>query len=248
MKDNFSKVSEQYAKLRPLHPKEIFEYLNSIVAAHEVAWDCATGNGQVARELAPHFKKVMATDISEQQIQHAYRAENIHYSIAAAEQTSFPENYFDLITVGQAIHWFDFHAFYSEVNRTAKPHALLAVFGYGLNHVDDDSDKVIRHFYEDVLKGFWDPERKYIDEKYQTIPFPFKELKTPQFDLRLEWSPEHFFGYLGTWSAVQHYKDRYHSDPIDEIRTDLLKTWRVDQIKTVIFPIMMRMGIVEKQR
>lgn len=246
MNDNFSKLSEQYAQFRPVYPQEIFEYLSSMVVEHEVAWDCATGSGQVARGLAPHFKKVMATDISEQQIYHAYRAENIHYSISDAGQTSFPENYFDLITVGQAIHWLDFAAFYSEVNRTARHHALLAVLGYDLIRVDDDIDKLTRQFYEEVLKGFWDPVRKYVDERYQTIPFPFKEIQPPQFQLRLDWTVEHFFGYLGTWSAVQHFKDHHRRDPVDEIKGDMLKMWERDQNKAVLFPIMLRMGIVER--
>jgi len=108
MKDNFSKVSQRYAQFRPQYPKEIFDYLSSIVTNHDVAWDAATGNGQVARGLSSNFKMVEATDISEKQIQHAFQADNIHYSVEPAEHTSFPNDKFDLITIGQAIHWFHF--------------------------------------------------------------------------------------------------------------------------------------------
>ncbi|HYV93296.1 MAG TPA: methyltransferase domain-containing protein [Chitinophagales bacterium] len=246
MKDNFSKQSQGYAQFRPVYPPEIFEYLFSIVKEHEVAWDCATGNGQVASALAPYFTKVMATDISAKQIEQAQHKENIHYSIAPAEHTSFPENYFDLITVGQAIHWFDFSAFYSEAKRIAKQSAPLVALGYDLIHIDDDTDKIILRFYEEVLKGFWDPERKYVDEHYKTIPFPFREIQPPQFQLRLDWTLEHVLGFLGTWSGVQHYMDHHHRDPIDEIKNELMQTWKQDVIKTVSFSIMMRVGIIEK--
>src|SRR5258706_7303168 len=114
MKDNFSKVSERYAQFRPTYPKEIFDYLTSLVTNHETVWDAATGNGQVARGLAPHFKTVMATDLSEKQIRHAFIADNIQYSVEPAEHTSFADDSFDLITIGQAIHWFHFDEFYKE--------------------------------------------------------------------------------------------------------------------------------------
>src|SRR6185503_9076126 len=132
MKDNFSLQSYQYAKFRPTYPKELYDFLLSLVETREVAWDCGTGNGQVANELAKYFKQVYATDISEKQIQQAVKKDNIFYKVESAENTSFPANEFDLITVAQAIHWFSFDEFYNEVNRTIKPGGILAVIGYGL--------------------------------------------------------------------------------------------------------------------
>src|SRR5439155_16823526 len=119
-------------QFRPSYPNEIFKYISSLVKEHAIAWDVATGNGQVAKGLSPYFKKVFASDISEKQIEHAHRTENIFYSIQSAEQTYFPDNYFDLITVGQAIHWLKFSEFYSEVKRTGKEKSLLAILGYDL--------------------------------------------------------------------------------------------------------------------
>ncbi len=37
-----------------------------------------------------------------------------------------------MITVAQAIHWFDFEKFYAEVKRILKPSGIIAVIGYGL--------------------------------------------------------------------------------------------------------------------
>src|SRR3954465_2231530 len=99
MKDNFSARSDKYAKFRPTYPKELYDLLLPLVTAKENAWDCGTGNGQVAQELSSHFQKVFATDISEKQIQNAVQKENIFYSVGSAESTSFSEDFFDLITV-----------------------------------------------------------------------------------------------------------------------------------------------------
>ena len=119
-KDLFSIQANTYAKYRPVYPKDLFDHLLQFVAQKNTAWDCATGNGQAAFALAPYFKKVTATDISEKQLSLAKPHPNIQYQISFAEQTSFPDNYFDLITVAQAYHWFTFDAFEKEVKRVAK--------------------------------------------------------------------------------------------------------------------------------
>jgi hypothetical protein len=246
MKDNFSTRSEQYAQFRPTYPGELFDYLLSIVPFTDSAWDCGTGNGQVARQLAHSFSTVHATDISRQQIDKAEARPNIEYSIQPAERTSFPDNSFDLITVAQAIHWFDFDAFYKEVRRTAKDQAILAIIGYNLVQITPAIDEVIAHFYKNIVGPYWDKERKYVDEGYQTIPFPFEEIKAPSFKNEFEWTPDHLIGYIGTWSAVKHYEKKNGQDPVDLVREPLLQAWGDDATKPVDFPILLRVARIIK--
>src|SRR5688572_29467213 len=123
-KDFFSGHSKLYATFRPSYPADLYSFVFTHVKNFYSAWDCATGNGQVAQVLAKHFKHVEATDISQQQLDNAVQIQNIHYSTQGAEKTAFPNNHFDLITVGQALHWFDLDKFYSEVKRVAKKDAL----------------------------------------------------------------------------------------------------------------------------
>src|SRR4029077_8666035 len=78
-------IRSEYAKFRPHYPDELFEHLASISARHELAWDCATGNGQAAVGLARHFEKVIATDASAQQIESAEPDKRISYRVAPAE-------------------------------------------------------------------------------------------------------------------------------------------------------------------
>ncbi|MGA9324742.1 MAG: class I SAM-dependent methyltransferase [Salegentibacter sp.] len=240
MKDNFSSHSSEYARYRPGYPPELFEFLINTVRDKEIAWDCGTGNGQVAAELAKFFLKVDASDISRQQLENALEKPNINYSIQRAEKTNFPDDHFDLITVAQAIHWFDFEAFYAEVRRTLKPEGVLAVMGYGLFRSNDATDKVIKHFYEQIIGPYWDEERRYLEEEYKSIPFPFEELKTPQFEHRLQWSFEHLLGYLNSWSAVKHYEKAENRNPVALIEQELRKSFGNEG--EVIFPILFRVG------
>ena len=243
MKDNFSKQSELYARFRPTYPAELYDFFLSIVPGQTAAWDCGTGNGQVAIELSKHFDKVLATDISEQQLKNAVVRENISYSVQRAEETSFEDDTFDLITVGQAIHWFDFMKFYNEVNRTLNTNGIVAVFGYSLMSIDEKIDRIIHHFYENIVGPYWDSERRYVDDHYQTIPFPFKEIESPTILAKYDWTLEQFTGYLQTWSASGHYIEKNKENPVDKIIDNLRKCWGNGRTKTITFPIFMRVGM-----
>jgi SAM-dependent methyltransferase len=239
MKDLFSGISGQYAKFRPEYPKEVFDFIFKIVEQRSIALDCGTGNGQLAAQLAAGFDKVFAIDISSSQIENGVRKPNIEYSIQPAERMTFPDHYFDLVTVGQAIHWFDLEKFYNEVKRILKPGGFIFVIGYGRLSVDQEVDAVIDELYTSTLKGYWEKERKYIDENYLTIPFPFKELTTPEFCMKHTWNMRGLLGYLRTWSAVRKYIATSGLDPVDKVAS--LLSHRTNEF-TVTFPVLIRAG------
>lgn len=246
MKDYFSNSSDNYARFRPTYPQTIFDFLSPLLKDKDTAWDCGTGNGQLAQELSKVFKQVEATDISQTQLNNAFQADNINYSLQAAEQTTFAAESFDLITVAQAVHWFDIDKFNEEVNRVGKPNSLLCLIGYELNNITPEIDQIVADFYKNIIGPYWYPERKLIEQKYQTIPFPFRELETPEiFNIKL-WKLEHLIGYLNTWSAVKHYSSENNNDnPIDLIRTDLTKAWGDTEVRRVSFPIFFRVGRIK---
>lgn len=241
MKDNFSKQAVDYSKFRPQYPDKMIEYVISFVNNKSTALDIATGNGQVAHKLSAHFKKVYATDISQKQLDNAIQSENVIYSKEPAENTSFENQKFDLIVVAQAVHWFDFDIFYKEIYRILKPDGIFTVLGYGLFTTNTDSDKILKHFYYDIVGPYWDAERKYLDENYETIPFPFEEIPAEKFENQFTWTFETLIGYLQTWSSVQHYISKNNKNPIDLIYDDLKVSWQKNDQK-VIFPLLLRIG------
>jgi ubiquinone/menaquinone biosynthesis C-methylase UbiE len=241
MKDNFTAVASGYSQFRPHYPDEMIDYIVSLVANRETALDVATGNGQVAVALSKHFRQVIATDISEAQLQKAMPSDNITYKVATAEDMPFDAQVFDLVAVAQAVHWFDFDRFYAEVRRVLKPDGIIAVMGYGLFSTNPGSDKILRDFYDKIVGPYWDAERRYLDENYTTIPFPFDEIDAPEFVNRFQWSFDQLTGYLETWSATQHYKVAKKSNPVDLIRESLRETWE-NSNKEVVFPLLLRVG------
>ncbi|OTG84964.1 class I SAM-dependent methyltransferase [Acinetobacter sp. ANC 4648] len=240
MKDLFSENSQLYQQARPSYPVSVIQEILKYVPERHFAWDCGAGSGQFTQLLAPYFDYVVATDLSEDQLQHAPYFENISYQVQSAEHTTFAAHSFNLITVAQAIHWFDFEAFYKEVRRVLKRDGILAVIGYGLIQVENKTiNALIQDLYFKTLKGYWDLERGYIDEHYKTIPFPFKELEVPAFKMQYQWSSAQLLNYIHTWSALKHYKNQNQMNPLQALE-DYFKREQSDIV--VEFPVLFRLA------
>lgn len=224
--DLFSKISQDYAKYRPHYPKALFQYLAQLVPTTGTVWDCATGNGQAATVLADYFTKVIATDASANQIAAAPTKDNIFYQVGLAEKTDFPDQSIDLITVGQALHWFDLPKFYTEVQRVLKPQGAIGAWSYDLCQTNDPFlDQLIRKLYADITGPYWPKDRHYIDEKYQTIYFPYQKLATPQFSMNHLWNYEELVGYFHTWSGFRNYQEQNKIDPFTLIAEEFAHHW-----------------------
>ena len=224
-KDYFSGVSPSYRDFRPHYPEQLFGHLADIAPSRSTAWDCATGSGQAARLLVRYFDQVIATDASASQIKNAETVAGVTYRVEAAELTSFETQSVDLVTVAQALHWFDLPAFEQEVRRVCKPGAVLAVWSYAILQSKPSVDTVIEKLYNGMLGDYWTAERQIVVQGYKDVQFPFELLESPSFAMRAQWSLDHLMGYLSTWSAAQRYEDRNGKDPVAMIADELTHAW-----------------------
>ena len=242
--DRFSAQAAEYARYRIDYPAALYDWLLPQVPGRERAWDCATGNGQVASVLAEHFVRVNATDLSASQLVQAAPCPNVYYQTARAEHTPFPAQRFDLITVAQAVHWFEPEAYHAEVRRVARPGAVLAEWGYGLVHISPEIDPLIQHFYRVTMGPYWDANRWHLDDEYARIPFPFAKVRRAHFAVRRQWSAEWFLQYLRTWSSVAKYQQERGEDAVDLIAAAVARCWGPGE-REVQFPVFIRAGRVE---
>jgi ubiquinone/menaquinone biosynthesis C-methylase UbiE len=256
-KDLFSAQSKEYAGSRPTYPRALFEFIVGLVDEKNLAWDCATGNGQAALVLADYFKRVIASDISARQLENARQERNIKYQIFRAEDTPLKDNSVDLITIAQALHWFDFDRFYSEARRVLSKRkvgktcegvrGIIAAWAYGLHTISPEVDKVTHQLYEDILGDkYCPPERKYVEERYETIPFPFEQIPAPEFQIELRWNLSELVNYYRSWSSVQKFIEKNKYDPVSEVSSSLQNVWGgknyVNEKRKVVWPLYVKIG------
>jgi SAM-dependent methyltransferase len=242
--DHFSGVAGAYAEHRPRYPDRLFEWLAEVAPAREVAWDCATGSGQAAVALAARFQRVIATDASAAQIAAGEPHLRVEYRVAPAQASGLPAASVDLVTVAQALHWFDRSAFYAEARRVLRASGVIAVWTYGASVLDDPrADAAHRRFYSETVGPYWPPERALVENGYGTIEFPFEEIDAPAFEMEAEWPLSSFLGYVGTWSAVTRFREKRGYDPVAELGEELRVLWgNTATPRRIRWPLALRVG------
>lgn len=244
-KDHFSGASDRYAAFRPGYPAALFTWLASLCAKHDAAWDCATGSGQAAASLAPHFRTVAASDASAEQIAHARGPANVSFRVATAESSGLADASIDLVTVAQAAHWFDLPRFYTEAHRVLKPDGVTALWGYGRLVLPEGMDASFLCFYNGTVGPYWPAERALIDDGYRSLDFPFAEIAAPEFFIEAEWSLPRLMDYVSTWSAVKRYRASAGTDPLPALAAKLGPLWGEAHIaRTLRWPLFLRVGRV----
>jgi SAM-dependent methyltransferase len=241
--DHFSNQSQLYAQYRPSYPGEIYAYLASIAPGRSLGWDCGTGNGQAAVGLAAYFDRIYATDASARQISLAQANEKVDYHVEPAEHVALADSSTDLVTVAVAVHWFNFDEFYREVRRVLKPGGILAVWTYSFTEISPRIDQVIRQYYYETLRGFWPERIHYLEERYETLPFPFEEIHPPSFVMERNLNLAQYAGFLDSWSATQRYKEQNGQHPLEVIWDQLSAAWgNENEPRLVRWPLYFRIG------
>ena len=245
--DHFAQVAAHYASHRPTYPAGLFSWLAAQAPSRSLAWDCATGTGQAALGLAEHFKQVWATDASEAQIEAATPCANVQYHAAPADCSGLPDQSADLVTVAQALHWFDLAGFYTEVQRVLKPGGLLAVWTYGVFQVEGADTAGIQalldRFYYETVGDCWPPERRHVENGYADLAFPFQQLEPPVCAMAVDWSLDDLSGYLRSWSATSRYAALHGVDPVPALAEELVPYWGSRRHR-VVWPLSIKAGWV----
>lgn len=243
----FAEGGDAYARFRPAWPDGIASFLADLAPGRRLALDAGCGGGQLTLLLGGHFERVIGCDPAGEQIAHAPAHPNVRYVAAPAEALPAPDASVSLITAAQAAHWFDLPRFYDEVRRVAAPGAPVALLSYGVARLGDpDLDARFRRFCYGEMGPFWPPGRRLVQSGYAGLPFPFRELQPPPFEITAEWPAEAFVGYLSTWSAVKRAGAQGET-ALARFAAELGALWGdPDRPRRIVWPVRMRLGVVEK--
>ncbi|XP_010036343.2 putative methyltransferase DDB_G0268948 [Eucalyptus grandis] len=260
MAELFVKQAQQYVAARPSYPPQLFRFIASKTPARDLAWDAGTGSGQAAQSLAEIYGNVVATDTSPKQLEFAPRLPNVRYeltspvmSMAELDRKVSAASSVDLVTVAQALHWFDLPTFYRQVKHVLKkPHGVIAAWCYTIPEVDGPVNSVFRRFYSVDSNPYWDPARKLVDSEYRGIDFPFEPVEGMEdtgpvrFVTERTMGVEDFLTYIRSWSGYQTAKEKgvelLSGDTVERFR----RAWADDgeDKKVVKFPVFLKIGRV----
>ncbi|EMC93133.1 hypothetical protein BAUCODRAFT_228911 [Baudoinia panamericana UAMH 10762] len=199
-KSTFSAAS--YATFRPSYPSALY---NVVLAYHyepkRLCVDLGCGTGIVTREMSKHFDSVIGIDPSAGMIRQARQSieghsQFGHVSFREGPAESIPSieaGEVDLVTVGQAAHWFDQTKFWPEMQRLLRPKGTVACWGYK-DHVFVDFPEATRimqaYAYDkhpDKLGSYWPmPGRSYVQNKLRVLQPPATHWEEPE---RIEYEP-----------------------------------------------------------
>lgn len=243
--DHFSGVAAGYSVFRPRYPDELFDYVASISPRRRLVWDVGAGTGQATVALAERFDHVVGTDVSAEQIARAPAHPKIEWHVSPAESASMlASSSVDLVTIAQALHWFDHARFYAEVRRVAAPDAAIAAWTYSSARMDGDVGAILHRYMSQDVGAYWPPERKFVDNEYRDIPFPFERLAVPPMTLEYEWTLEQIVGYLRTMSATDRYVRQNGTDPVAPVEAELKAVWGTSPTRQITWPLVVLAGRV----
>lgn len=139
----FSTKAEKYAKYRWGYAPEAIEEIFKVahLSSTSIIADLGAGTGILTRHFSGKVQKVYAiepnTEMRQILVNDLGASPEVSVIDGSAENTTLPDKSVDLITVAQAVHWFDPEPTRTEMSRTLKKNGWLAVLrNYGKGELD----------------------------------------------------------------------------------------------------------------
>ena len=223
---SFDAWALDYDRYRPTYPQSLFDHVAARLELPPDARvaDLGAGTGKAARQMARRGWHVIAVDPGEGMLDVLRaRAEQdglaIDARLASAEETGLPDASVDLVTAGQAFHWFDKALAVPEMARIVKPGRGVAVFWN--SRADDRSE---------FLSAYTNLIARYVPEGHVDRRVPGRESTAPaelaeggyfEVDDRVElrherkMSADAFVGYAFTASQTRLFVDAAARDRLE---------------------------------
>jgi SAM-dependent methyltransferase len=134
---DFGRTAADYSRHRAGYPEEMFSRLGAlgIGLPGQRLLDMATGTGYLGRGFARRGARVTGLDRSDELLGEARRLDaeagvESNYVLSRAEQTGLPDASFDVVSVGQAWHWFERPQAAAEARRLLLAGGSMAIVNF----------------------------------------------------------------------------------------------------------------------
>jgi SAM-dependent methyltransferase len=248
-----SEQISNYDATRPRYTSEIFKEIINKCTSFTNYLDIACGTGQLLIPLAPNFKKSIGIDISDEQIKKAkinskdisntycYTADTYNTLDLLIQENLFNKSetkMFDLITIGQAYHWFEEEKLLTYIyEKLLSPNGILVITGYKKQHFKV-TDKLYNCFEDFIkkLKPYFECDVDFNDSGYErSNPLFgkfFKSVDKKYFEEECELSIQDLIKFIKSWSGYYNYLKDNNEDPAEELLQECLKYYQAtDKVK-----------------
>ncbi len=133
-KKQFGNQAENYTKYRKAYDGALYAKLEALLpSGSDRILDVACGTGKSTEPLIEYGLGVFGVDhdplmVAEAKAQADLKNLHISYVVGEAEHLPFADEYFDVVTVGTAFHWFVNDVAIKELKRVLKKDGLLFIY------------------------------------------------------------------------------------------------------------------------
>lgn len=224
----------QYVQYRPVYSSALLDRILARCEGRQLAWDCCTGNGQLATLLADQFEEVIASDISLSQLHHAVIKPNIQFRLEDVIEAQLPSAVLDLVTIAQALHWLNRDKFYGLVAAALRPGGILAVVNY-LYSTDTRIAAISRFFIQGIsdektLRMLQQIEQGYATDRPQGMTY----LGSESVAINSRWNLSDYLGFLETISVTKPLKEEDYRQLMAQCREMAGAIWSIPEEKIAV--------------
>lgn len=247
--NDFASEGASYAVGRPIYPDSLYSWIADQSGQRKLVWDCGAGSGQASHGLARHFDRVIATDSSLEQLNHAQSHPRISFLHCSAEMPDDAVRGFNAVCGACAVHWFDLEAFYKNVRRLASRNAVIAVWTYEWPWTDSSEVNEELAFIKDkMLDDYWPVQSSLYLNHYKDLTFPFQQITPPTFHCSVGSSLDDLCRFIFTWSPIKRYIAANGFASLDRIRSRLETAWLAHPPDgQLTLPLYMKVGRILKR-
>lgn len=210
--NKFTNKATKYSNYRPKYPEELIDFLieSTNLQSNSVVVDIGCGTGILTKQLLNRGIKTIGVEPNIEMYNQAKKdlqGYNCQIINASAENTQLDDNIASLITVAQALHWFDLSKFICEYNRLLGNDGQVAILYNNMNKSDIavgeflDVHRTLCPLYRGFSKGINNHEDIY------TEMFGQNGFITKAFENNQVLNYEEYMGYVESLSYSLEPKD-----------------------------------------
>ncbi len=252
----FDKRAALYSKYRPGYPKEILDILRSEIgfSRDSTIGDIGSGTGLLSKLFLQNGNTVYGVEPNDEMRSNAEQTLSRFPGFLSvrgrAESSTLKDGSIDLITVGQALHWFDRDPTIREFARILKKNGHLCVL-YNERNIND----LFMKGYEDVVQKHARDRAEVLDVwrdepwKEDNLSEFFHERKYRRFNLRNEQFLD-LEGLMGRMMSASYMLNADETERFNALNLDvsrLFKDWEKAGTVRLLYETIITLGRIRRE-